>query len=66
MVDSSITVVVKNYRLRHVILRCAQFGYLIKTALFERKIERKKAECMHVRAGTNKDGVCLGRNTTVH
>ena len=30
----------------------------------ERKIERKKAECMHVRAGTNKDGVCLDRNTT--
>ena len=30
----------------------------------ERKIERKKAECMHVRAGTNKDGVCLERNTT--
>ena len=27
-------------------------------------IERKKAECMHVRAGTNKDGVSLGRNTT--
>ena len=30
----------------------------------ERKIERKKAECIHVRAGTNKDGVCLERNTT--
>ena len=30
----------------------------------ERKIERKKAECMHVCAGTNKDGVCLDRNTT--
>ena len=29
----------------------------------ERKIERK-AESMHVRAGTNKDGVCLERNTT--
>ena len=30
----------------------------------DRTIERKKAECMHVRAGTNKDEVCLGRNTT--
>ena len=29
----------------------------------ERKIERK-AESMHVRAGTNKDGECLERNTT--
>ena len=30
----------------------------------DRTIERKKVECMHVRAGTNKDEVCLGRNTT--
>ena len=31
----------------------------------DRSIERKKAECMHVRAGTNKDEVSLDRNTTL-